>query len=72
VAIVGNAAEHWVAVLVAYKNQMNLAINIAVGSSAQVSLFVAPLLVLLSFVFGRIRWPSSSMVTRSGRCCSRF
>jgi Ca2+:H+ antiporter len=52
VAIVGNAAEHWVAVLVAYKNQMNLAINIAVGSSAQVALFVAPLLVLLSFVFG--------------------
>jgi Ca2+:H+ antiporter len=52
VAIVGNAAEHWVAVLVAYKNQMDLAINIAVGSSAQVALFVAPLLVLLSFLFG--------------------
>jgi Ca2+:H+ antiporter len=52
VAIVGNAAEHWVAVLVARKNQMDLAINIAVGSSAQVALFVAPLLVLLSFVFG--------------------
>jgi Ca2+:H+ antiporter len=52
VAIVGNAAEHWVAVLVARKNQMDLAINIAVGSSAQVALFVAPLLVLLSFIFG--------------------
>jgi Ca2+:H+ antiporter len=52
VAIVGNAAEHWVAVVVAYKNKMNLAMNIAVGSSAQVALFVAPLLVLLSFVFG--------------------
>jgi Ca2+:H+ antiporter len=52
VAIVGNAAEHWVAVVVAYKNKMDLAINIAVGSSAQVALFVAPVLVLLSFVFG--------------------
>src|SRR4051812_28286785 len=52
VAIVGNAAEHWVAVLVAYKDKMNLAMNIAVGSSAQVALFVAPVLVLLSFVFG--------------------
>lgn len=52
VAIVGNAAEHWVAVLVALKNKMDLAVNIAVGSSAQVALFVAPLLVLLSFVLG--------------------
>ncbi len=52
VAIVGNAAEHWVAVLVAAKNKMDLAVNIAVGSSAQIALFVAPLLVLLSFVFG--------------------
>jgi Ca2+:H+ antiporter len=52
VAIVGNAAEHWVAVLVAAKNKMDLAINIAVGSSAQIALFVAPLLVLASFVIG--------------------
>jgi Ca2+:H+ antiporter len=52
VAIVGNAAEHWVAVLVAYKNKMNLAVNIAIGSSAQVALFVAPVLVLASFVIG--------------------
>lgn len=52
VAIVGNAAEHWVAVLVAAKNKMDLAVNIAIGSSAQIALFVAPLLVLLSFVFG--------------------
>jgi Ca2+:H+ antiporter len=52
VAIVGNAAEHWVAVLVALKNKMDLAVNIAVGSSAQVALFVAPALVLLSFVIG--------------------
>jgi Ca2+:H+ antiporter len=52
VAIVGNAAEHWVAVLVAYKDKMNLAVNIAIGSSAQVALFVAPALVLASFVIG--------------------
>lgn len=52
VAIVGNAAEHWVAVLVAYKNKLSLAVNIAIGSSAQVALFVAPVLVLCSFVLG--------------------
>lgn len=52
VAIVGNAAEHWVAVLVAHKDKMNLAVNIAIGSSAQIALFVAPVLVLLSFVLG--------------------
>ena len=52
VAIVGNAAEHWVAVLVAAKNKMDLAMNIAIGSSAQIALFIAPVLVLLSFLFG--------------------
>src|SRR5215218_5604491 len=52
VAIVGNAAEHWVALLVAYKDKMNLAVNIAIGSSAQVALFVAPVLVLASLVLG--------------------
>jgi Ca2+:H+ antiporter len=52
IAIVGNAAEHWVAVLVAYKNKMDLAVNIAIGSAAQVALFVAPVLVLLSFFVG--------------------
>jgi Ca2+:H+ antiporter len=52
VAIVGNAAEHWVAVLVAIKNKMDLSVNIAIGSSAQVALFVAPVLVLVSFVLG--------------------
>jgi Ca2+:H+ antiporter len=52
VAIVGNAAEHWVAVLAAIKNKMDLSVNIAIGSSAQVALFVAPVLVLLSFVLG--------------------
>jgi Ca2+:H+ antiporter len=52
VAIVGNAAEHWVAVLVAAKDKMDLAVNIAIGSSAQIALFVAPVLVLASFVVG--------------------
>jgi Ca2+:H+ antiporter len=52
VAIVGNAAEHYVAVVVAAKNKMDLAVNIAIGSSAQIALFVAPFLVLLSFFFG--------------------
>ena len=52
VAIVGNAAEHWVAVLVAKKDQMDLAVNIAIGSSAQIALFVVPVLVLASFFLG--------------------
>lgn len=52
VAVVGNAAEHWVAVLVARKDKMDLAVNIAVGSAAQIALFVAPILVLLSFAIG--------------------
>jgi Ca2+:H+ antiporter len=52
VAIVGNAAEHWVAVLVAMKDKMDLAVNIAIGSSAQVALFVAPILVLASTFIG--------------------
>jgi Ca2+:H+ antiporter len=52
VAIVGNAAEHWVAVVVAMKDKMDLAVNIAIGSSAQIALFVAPVLVLVSFVLG--------------------
>jgi Ca2+:H+ antiporter len=52
VAIVGNAAEHWVAIYFAAKDKMDLAVNIAIGSSAQIALFVAPVLVLLSFVVG--------------------
>jgi Ca2+:H+ antiporter len=52
VAVVGNAAEHWVAVLVAAKDKMDLAVNIAVGSAAQIALFVAPVLVLASFAVG--------------------
>ena len=52
VAIVGNAAEHWVAIYFAAKDKMDLAVNISIGSSAQIALFVAPVLVLLSFVPG--------------------
>ncbi len=52
VAIIGNAAEHSTAILVAMKNKMDLALNIAVGSSMQVALFVAPVLVFASYAFG--------------------
>jgi Ca2+:H+ antiporter len=53
VALIGNAAEHLTAVLVAMKNKMDLAVNIAVGSSLQIALFVAPVLVLLGFFMNR-------------------
>lgn len=51
VAIVGNAAEHSTAVLMAMKNKMDLAVNIAIGSSIQIALFVAPVLVGFSALF---------------------
>ncbi len=53
VAIVGNAAEHSTAILVARRNQMDLAMTIAVGSSTQIALFVAPVLVFLSHAVGQ-------------------
>jgi Ca2+:H+ antiporter len=52
VAILGNAAEHATAVTVAMKDRMDLALSIAIGSSVQVALFVAPVLVLVSLVLG--------------------
>ena len=52
VAVVGNAAEHWVAVYFAHRDKMDISISIAIGSSAQVALFVMPVLILLSFVIG--------------------
>ena len=52
VALVGNAAEHSTAVMVAVKNKMDLAYGIAVGSSLQIALLVAPLLVFASYLFG--------------------
>jgi Ca2+:H+ antiporter len=53
VPIVGNAAEHMSAVFLAMKNKVDTAIEIAVGSSTQIALFVAPLLVIISLVVGR-------------------
>ncbi|MGH8647499.1 MAG: calcium/proton exchanger [Gammaproteobacteria bacterium] len=52
VALVGNAAEHSTAVLVAMKNNMDLAFAIAMGSSLQIALFVAPVLVFASYLLG--------------------
>ena len=52
VAVIGNAAEHSTAVMAAIRNQMDLSINIAVGSSIQIALFVAPVLVFASHVIG--------------------
>jgi Ca2+:H+ antiporter len=52
VAIIGNAAEHSTAILMAGKDKMDIAINIAVGSSIQIALFVAPLLLFLSYLIG--------------------
>ncbi len=48
IPLIGNAAEHLTAVTVAMKDKMNLALHIAVGSSIQIALFVAPLLVFIS------------------------
>jgi len=53
VAIVGNAAEHSTAVVMALKNKMDLSVGIAIGSSLQIALFVAPLLIFLSYCLGR-------------------
>lgn len=50
VAIVGNAAEHSTAIIMALKNQMDLAVGIALGSALQVALFVAPVLVFASYL----------------------
>ena len=52
VAILGNAAEHATAITAALKNRMDLSLSIAIGSSVQVALFVAPVLVLASLVLG--------------------
>ncbi len=51
IPIVGNAAEHSTAVIMALKNKMDIAIEIAVGSSLQIALFVAPLLVIVSLFY---------------------
>jgi Ca2+:H+ antiporter len=51
VAVVGNAAEHGGAVVIAHRGKMKLATQIAITSSAQVALFVLPLVLLVSFAF---------------------
>lgn len=51
--IVGNAAEHVTAVVVAYKDKMDLAIGVAIGSSMQIALFVTPFLVMLGWIMGQ-------------------
>ncbi|OAX81445.1 calcium/proton exchanger [Emergomyces africanus] len=53
IPIVGNAAEHVTAIVVAYKNKMDLAIGVAIGSSLQIALFVTPFLVILGWIMGR-------------------
>jgi Ca2+:H+ antiporter len=53
VAIVGNAAEHSSAILMALRDKMDISINIAIGSSLQIALFVAPMLIFASYLFGR-------------------
>lgn len=53
VPIIGNAAEHATAVTVAMKNKMDLSVSVAVGSSMQIALFVAPVLVLAGYILGQ-------------------
>ena len=53
VAIIGNAAEHSSAILLATRNKMDVTIGIAVGSSLQVALLIAPTLIFASYLFGR-------------------
>ena len=83
VAIVGGAAEMGSAISGARKNRLDLSVGIALGSASQIALFVAPVLVLLSYVIGPTPmdlrlWPgavvmmfiatiSASLVTNSGR-----
>lgn len=52
IPLIGNVAEHLVAVQVAARNQMDLSVEIAVSSSLQIALFVAPVLVFISLLFG--------------------
>jgi Ca2+:H+ antiporter len=83
VALVGAAAEMASAFSGARKNRLDLSVGIALGSASQIALFVAPMLVLLSYVIGPVPmnlqfWPgavvmmliatmTASMVTNSGR-----
>jgi Ca2+:H+ antiporter len=70
VAIIGNAAEHSSAVLMAWNNRMDLSMEIAVGSSLQIAMFVAPVLVFAGWVMGNplplvFSWPELAAMTLS-------
>ena len=52
IPIIGNAAEHSTSVMMALKNKMEISLEIAIGSSTQIALFVAPLLVFLGYLIG--------------------
>lgn len=58
IPIIGNAAEHFTAVVMAGKNKMDLAFEIAIGSSAQIALLVTPILIFASYLF----WQPMSMI----------
>ena len=51
IAIIGNAAEHSTAIIMAARNKMDIAVEIAIGSSLQIILFVAPVLIFISLFF---------------------
>jgi Ca2+:H+ antiporter len=51
--VIGNAAEHFTAVTVAMKNKMDLSLSVAVGSTLQIALFVAPVLVITGWIIGQ-------------------
>ncbi|NLO21973.1 MAG: calcium/proton exchanger [Syntrophomonadaceae bacterium] len=52
IPIIGNAAEHFAAVLMAFKNKIDLAFEIAVGSSTQIAMLITPILIFVSFLLG--------------------
>ncbi len=83
IPIVGNAAEHATAVVMALKNKMDISLNIAVSSSTQIAFFVAPVIVFVSlplghampFIFNTFELVAvafaaliASLIARDGRC----
>ncbi len=69
VPIVGNVAEHWVAVQVARKNRMDLSLAVSVGSATQIALFVTPVCVFAAMLLGQeftLVFPMLSLVTVAG------
>ncbi|MGZ4816906.1 MAG: calcium/proton exchanger, partial [Terriglobales bacterium] len=53
IAVIGNAAEHATAIVMAHRDRMELAVSIAVGSSSQIALLVAPILVFAAWLMGK-------------------